>query len=52
MHLSCVILTHNRRDALLTGLGRLHGAIGLGAGQWEAIVVDNASADGSAEASG
>lgn len=50
MLLSYVILTHNRRESLLRTLRVLHDTTPLSADQWEAIVVDNASTDGTAKA--
>jgi GT2 family glycosyltransferase len=46
---SFVIATHNRRDVLLHTLEHV-AACGLPAGQFETLVVDNASTDGTAEA--
>src|SRR3954463_2456354 len=46
---SFVISTHNRRDVLLGTLAAVE-RCGLPAGQFEAIVVDNASTDGTADA--
>ncbi len=48
--LSYVVLTHNRREALLQTLRVLTDHTPLPAEQWEAIVVDNASTDGAADA--
>lgn len=50
MQVSFVILTHNRKAPLLRTLDRLASTAGLDAGQWEVLVVDNASTDGTAEA--
>src|SRR5215207_6642971 len=50
MKLSYVIITRNRRDALLQTLARLNENTRLSKRSWEAIVVDNASDDGSPEA--
>lgn len=50
MRLSYVILTHNRRESLLRTLRVLIDHTPLDDDQWEAIVVDNASTDGTAEA--
>jgi len=50
MKLSYVIISHNRRQRLLETLPRLIRRTPLPADQWETIVVDNASADGTAEA--
>ena len=50
MKLSYVIITRNRRDALLSTLARLEQNTGLPRRSWETIVVDNASDDGSIEA--
>ena len=50
MKLSYVIVTRNRRDALLQTLARLEENTHLSRRSWEAIVVDNASDDGSPEA--
>lgn len=50
MKLSYVIVTHNRREPLLRTLEILRRTTPLPAGQWEAWVVDNGSADGSIEA--
>jgi hypothetical protein len=47
MKLSYVIITRNRRDALLGTLARLEQNTGLSRRSWETIVVDNASDDGS-----
>ena len=52
MKLSYVIITRNRRDALLATLARLEQNTGLSRRSWETIVVDNASDDGSPEAVG
>jgi GT2 family glycosyltransferase len=49
MILSYVIVTRNRRAALLQTLARLERNTGLGRDAWETIVVDNASDDGSAQ---
>lgn len=46
---SFVIATHNRRDVLLHTLAHV-GACGLATREFETIVVDNASADGTADA--
>ncbi len=46
MLLSYIIVTHNRRDALLRTLSILHRQTPLEPAQWEAWVVDNASTDG------
>ena len=50
MLLSYVILTHNRRDSLLRTLRVLVDHTPLPADQWEAVVVDNASSDGTVRA--
>lgn len=50
MILSCVIVTRNRRDALLTTLARVREAVPYPRDEWETWVVDNASTDGSVEA--
>lgn len=50
MKLSYVIITRNRRDALLATLAKLEQNTGLPRRSWETIVVDNASDDGSPEA--
>ena len=50
MKLSYVIVTQNRRDALLATLARLEQNTGLPRRSWEVVVVDNASDDGSPEA--
>ena len=50
MKLSYVIITRNRRDALLNTLAKLEQNTGLSRRSWETIVVDNASDDGSPEA--
>lgn len=50
MQLSYVILTHNRRESLLRTLRVLTDHTPLPETQWEAIVVDNASTDGTTEA--
>ena len=50
MKLSYVIISHNRRQRLLETLPRLTRRTPLPADQWETIVVDNASADGTADA--
>jgi GT2 family glycosyltransferase len=50
MKLSYVIVTRNRRDALRQTLAKLEEHTQLPRRSWEAIVVDNASDDGSAEA--
>lgn len=50
MKLSYVIVTRNRRDALLQTLERLKENTHLATRSWETIVVDNASDDGSPEA--
>lgn len=49
MLLSYIIVTHNRRDALLQTLSILHRQTPLAREQWEAWVIDNASTDGSAD---
>lgn len=46
---SFLIATHNRREVLLHTLGRI-GGCGLAGHEFEVIVVDNASTDGTAEA--
>lgn len=46
LRLSYVIVTHNRREALLHTLAQLEAATPLPADQWEVWVVDNASTDG------
>src|SRR3954452_3494384 len=50
MKLSYVIVTRNRRDALLQTLARLEEHTQLPKRSWEVIVVDNASDDDSAQA--
>ena len=50
MLISYVIITHNRHDVLLANLKRLREVTRLPIGQWEAIVVDNGSSDGTAQA--
>lgn len=50
MKLSYVIVTRNRREALLQTLARLEADTGLGRHEWEVFVVDNASEDDSIEA--
>ena len=50
MKLSYVIVTHNRRDALMRTLRILHTTTPLPSSQWEAWVVDNGSTDGTAVA--
>jgi GT2 family glycosyltransferase len=50
MRLTYIIVTHNRRQALLRTLGILPLRTPLPPEQWETWVVDNASTDGSAEA--
>jgi GT2 family glycosyltransferase len=50
MRLSYVIVTRNRQDSLLKTLGILEQNTRLPRYAWEAVVVDNASDDGSAEA--
>jgi GT2 family glycosyltransferase len=50
MKLSYVIVTRNRRDALLRTLDKLEETTQLPSRSWEVVVVDNASDDGSAEA--
>ena len=50
MKLSYVIVTRNRRDSLLQTLGKLEQNTHLSKRSWEAVVVDNASDDGSPEA--
>lgn len=50
VRVSYVIVTHNRRDALLKTLEKVREATPWPAGQWEVWVVDNASTDGTAEA--
>src|SRR5262249_26266572 len=47
--LSVIIVSWNVRDLLRDCLRSLYGEMELTAGRWEIIVVDNASADGSAE---
>src|SRR5207245_807503 len=46
---SFLIATHNRRNVLLNTLAHVH-ACGLASGDFEALVVDNASADATADA--
>jgi N-acetylglucosaminyl-diphospho-decaprenol L-rhamnosyltransferase len=46
--LSIIVVSWNVRDLLRTCLASLERGIGLAPGQWEVIVVDNASGDGSA----
>jgi GT2 family glycosyltransferase len=48
-YVSVVLATHNRRDVLLRTLGQLENC-GLERRHYEAIVVDNASTDGTADA--
>jgi GT2 family glycosyltransferase len=50
MKLSYVIVTHNRREALLKTLEILHRTTPLRRDEWETWVVDNASTDGTAAA--
>jgi GT2 family glycosyltransferase len=50
MKLSYIIISYNRRERLLTTLGKLGKRTPLPAGEWETWVVDNASVDGSADA--
>ncbi|MDP9173750.1 MAG: glycosyltransferase [Planctomycetota bacterium] len=50
MRLSYVILSHNRRDALLRNLAQLPSLTPLPENQWEIWVVDDASKDGTIEA--
>lgn len=50
MLLSYVIVTHNRREALLQTLRQLPAVTPLPSDQWQTIVVDNASTDGTAKA--
>lgn len=50
MKLSYVILTYNRRDALLHTLAQVHQRPPFGPGDWETWVVDNGSDDGTAHA--
>lgn len=50
MKLSYVIVTRNRREALLQTLARLEADTGLGRHEWEVFVVDNASEDDSIDA--
>ena len=50
MKLSYVIVTRNRRNALIQTLARLEETTQLPTRSWEVIVVDNASDDGSPEA--
>jgi GT2 family glycosyltransferase len=52
MRLSYVLISFDRREALLSTLLRLSTATPLPADQWEIIVIDNASTDGSADAVG
>ena len=50
MKLSYIIVTHNRRDALLRTLRILRQTTPLAKRDWETWVVDNGSTDGTAEA--
>lgn len=50
MKLTCVISAHNRRDALLDTLDALPESVGLARHEWEMIVIDNGSDDGTSEA--
>jgi len=50
MKLSYVIVTRNRREALLQTLARLEADTGLDRHEWEVFVVDNASEDDSIDA--
>lgn len=50
MKLSYVIVTHNRKEALLRTLRILHTTTPLASTQWEAWVVDNGSTDGTIDA--
>ncbi len=50
MKLSYIIVTRNRREALLQTLARLQTNTGLPWEQWEVFVIDNASGDGSVDA--
>lgn len=52
MKLSYVIVTHNRRATLLRTLAILHAATPLPSEQWECLVVDQGSTDGTAEGVG
>lgn len=52
MKVSFVILTFNRRDDLLATLGALTQNPAMPGGEWQAIVVDNASTDDTAAAVG
>jgi GT2 family glycosyltransferase len=49
MKLSYVIVTHNRREALLKTLAQLQRCTPLPKGAWETWVVDNASTDGTVQ---
>ncbi|MCX5661522.1 MAG: glycosyltransferase [Planctomycetota bacterium] len=50
MRLSVVIVTHNRRDTLVSTLGKLRDNPHLPHGAMEALVVDNGSTDGAPDA--
>lgn len=50
MRLSYVLITHNRRDALLNTLGRIAAHTDTPRDDYEVVVVDNNSSDGTAEA--
>ena len=49
LRVTCVIATHNRRDVLLHTLERIH-RCGLKQAEYETIIADNASSDGTAHA--
>src|SRR5579863_2396950 len=49
MRLSYVIISYNRRERLMQTLELLPRVTPLPVDQWEIVVVDNASTDGSAE---
>jgi len=50
MKLSCIITTRNRRATILRTLAQLEKGAGLSEQDWEILVVDNGSSDGTAEA--
>lgn len=50
MQITFVIISHNRRNTLLASLSELPNRVGLPLDQWEMVVVDNNSTDGTAQA--